>query len=58
MRCDVQTDGVQPISWIETDSGELREARTRGMGFGYVESLEGSAELRSGLKTMTELMEE
>jgi hypothetical protein len=24
--CDVQTDGVQPISWIEVDCGDIREA--------------------------------
>ena len=22
--CDVQTDGVQPVSWIETDNGDIR----------------------------------
>ena len=37
----MQTDGVQPISWIETDSGDIGEVRTRGMGFGSMESLEG-----------------
>ena len=39
--CDVQTDGVQPISRIEVDITDLRESSTRGMGFGYRESLEG-----------------
>jgi hypothetical protein len=37
----VQTDGVQPISWIEIARGDIRERGTRGMGFGYGESLEG-----------------
>jgi hypothetical protein len=37
----VQTDGVQPISWIETASGDIRESSTRGISFGYRESLEG-----------------
>jgi hypothetical protein len=36
----VQTDGVQPVSWIEADSGDIRERSTRGMGFGYREPLE------------------
>jgi len=36
----VQTDGVQPISWIEIDSGDIGESSTRGIGFGYMESLE------------------
>ena len=31
---DVQTDGVQPISWIETAGGDIGEISTRGMGFG------------------------
>jgi len=37
----VQTDGVQPISWIETASGDIRESSTRGVGFGYMDSLKG-----------------
>ena len=37
----MQTDGVQPISGIETASGDIRERSARGMGFGYRESLEG-----------------
>jgi hypothetical protein len=36
----VQADGVQPISWIEVDCGDIRESSTRGMGFGYRELLE------------------
>jgi len=28
-------DGIQPISWIETDSGDIGESSARGMGFGY-----------------------
>ena len=39
----MQTDGVQPVSWIETASGDIRERSTRGMGFGYMESLEGNS---------------
>jgi len=54
----VQTDGVQPISWIETDRGDIRERSARGMGFGYLETLEGSLGLRTGLNTIRELMEE
>jgi hypothetical protein len=53
----VQTDGVQPIPWIETDSGDIGEISTRGMGFGYTESPEGSFGLRTRLKTIRELME-
>jgi hypothetical protein len=54
----VQTDGVQSISWIETDSGDIGEVSARGMRFGYMESLQGSLGLRTGLKTIRELMEE
>jgi hypothetical protein len=36
----VQTDGVQPVSRIEIDSGDIGESSTRGIGFGYMESLE------------------
>jgi len=54
----MQTDGVQSISWIETDSGDIGEVSTRGIGFGYMESLEGSFGLRIGLKTIREMMEE
>jgi hypothetical protein len=53
----VQTDGVQSISWIKTDSGDIGELGTRGIGFGYMESREGSLGLRIGLKTIRELME-
>jgi len=54
----VQTDVVQPISWIETDSGDIGEVSTRSISFGYMETLEGSLGLRTGLKTIRELMEE
>ena len=54
----MQTDGVQPVSWIETDSGDIEEVSTRGIRFGYTESLKGSLELRTGLKTIRELMED
>jgi hypothetical protein len=37
----VQADGVQPISWIEVDIADIGEVSTRGIGFGYLESLEG-----------------
>jgi hypothetical protein len=37
--CDVQTDGVQPISWIETAVGDIGEIRTRGEGLGYMPRL-------------------
>ena len=36
----MQTDGVQPVSWIETASGDIRERSIRGLGFGYRELLE------------------
>jgi len=36
----VQADGVQPIPWIETDSGELRERSARSVGSGTNEELE------------------
>jgi hypothetical protein len=54
----VQTDGVQPVPWIEADSGDIREAVARGIGFGYTETLEGCLGLRTRLKTIREMMEE
>jgi IS5 family transposase len=48
--CDVQTDGVQPVSWIETAGGDIRERSTRGMGLGYTESLEGHSGPRQWMK--------
>jgi len=58
MRSLFHRDGVQSISWIETDSGDIGESRARGMGSGYMESLEGSLGLRTGLKMIRELMAE
>ena len=37
---DVLADGVQPIPWIETDSGKLRERSARSAGSGTNEELE------------------
>jgi len=54
----VQTDGVQSISWIETNNVDIRESSARGRGFGYIKSLDGSVGLRTGLKTIRELMQE
>ena len=36
----MQANGVQPVSRIEADSGDIREKSARGMGFGYRELLE------------------
>jgi len=46
------------VSWIEADSGDIGEVSTRGICFGYAESPKGSLGLRTGLKTIRELMEE
>lgn len=35
--CDVKANGIQPISWIESDSEGQREVSARGMAFGYAE---------------------
>ena len=44
------------LSWIETDSGDIGEVSTRGMGIEYTESLEGHPGLRTGSKTRREMM--
>ena len=40
MRSLFHWEGVQPISWIETDSGDIGEIITRSMGFGDMDSPE------------------
>jgi hypothetical protein len=40
MRSLFYSDGVQPIPWIEADSGELRERSARSVGSGTNEELE------------------
>jgi hypothetical protein len=54
----VQTDGVQPISWIETDGGDIRESSARDTALGYIKSPDCSLGLRAGSKTIRELMQE
>ena len=46
----MQTDGVQSVSWIETVGGDIGEVSTRGMGFGYMGSLEGYSGPRKWIK--------
>ena len=53
-----RTDGVQPVSWIETASGDIRERSTRGMGFGYMECLERLFWPHDRIKMRRELKEE
>ena len=43
-------DGLQLISWIETDSGDIRGKGARGMDFGYMESLKGPFWPRNRIK--------
>jgi len=43
-------DGLQSVLWIETNSGDIGEVSTRGMGLGYMESLESSFCSWNGIK--------
>ena len=44
------TDGVQLVSWIEIDGGDIGEGSTRGMGLGYMDGLEGYSGPRKRIK--------